>query len=287
MPSRLNALAAKTTNVSRVIAKIAGIESIANITSNAATITSAAAAASPARRRPGTAGCRRAPSSTADPAQRAHRDVFSGSTCSPPWRAIFTAVNASRAPSTYVVDVERVERGRAADDEQRRAARSPRRCRRSTRAGAARPAPRRTRTAPRTRTGCRATATSRRGTRRGTPRRPCGRRGQQHAGEPGADAVQMTDQTARAAHGRGARRSRRRGRRPGRGRRTRRARARDEHCDLLRGRESVSKVWPAGMLRTGAPGPGATVVTNTPSRRATSLASPRVSAVRRAGPMGS
>ena len=59
MPSRLNAFAAKTTNVSRVIAKIAGIESIANITSNAATITSADAAGV-ARRR--------------DAPQRAHRE---------------------------------------------------------------------------------------------------------------------------------------------------------------------------------------------------------------------
>ena len=36
---------------------------------------------------------------------------------------------------------------------------------------------------------------------------------------------------------------------------------RDEHCDLLRGRESVSKVWPARMLRTGAPGRASAGVT--------------------------
>ena len=40
MPHRLRALAANTTKVSVVTAKIAAIESIANITSNAATATS-------------------------------------------------------------------------------------------------------------------------------------------------------------------------------------------------------------------------------------------------------
>ncbi len=69
MPSRLNAFAANTTNVSRVIAKIAGIESIANITSKTATMTRADAAGV-------AAGARRLRTRIAS--------VLSGSTCSPP-----------------------------------------------------------------------------------------------------------------------------------------------------------------------------------------------------------
>ena len=113
MPSRLNAFAAKTTNVSRVIAKIAGIESIANITSNAATMTSAASSgvAGACRRR-----CvnRRSPSYSLGERhhapQRAHREGLSGSTSSPPWRAIFTAVNEQQRAEHVRRRVERVER---------------------------------------------------------------------------------------------------------------------------------------------------------------------------------
>jgi hypothetical protein len=87
MPSRLNALAANTRNGSRVIASTAGIESIANITSNAATITIAARNGVRPR------GTRRRSVRIAT--------VRSGSMCSPaPPRAIFHAVSASSAPST-------------------------------------------------------------------------------------------------------------------------------------------------------------------------------------------
>ena len=89
MPSRLNAFAANTTNVSRVIAKIAGIESIANITSKTATMTRA------------DCGRGRRPAGEALASTRI-ASVLSGSTCSP-LRAIFTAVYASSAPSTYVI----------------------------------------------------------------------------------------------------------------------------------------------------------------------------------------
>src|SRR5215218_585904 len=106
MPSRLNAFAANTTNVSRVIAKIAGIESIANMTSNAATMTSAAMSGVAAHW-PRTFVIRRPPSYSRETGttRRSARMASerSGSTSSPLWRAIFTAVTASRAPSTYVM----------------------------------------------------------------------------------------------------------------------------------------------------------------------------------------
>ncbi len=77
---------------------------------------------------------------------------------------------------------------------------------------------------------------------------------QQDAGEPGADDGPDHGPSERAPY-----RRRPRGAGDdvdGQGDEDERAERepRDEHCDLLRGRESVSKVWPARMLRAGAPG---------------------------------
>ena len=77
MPSRLKAFAAKTTKVSRVTAKIAGIESIANIRSKAATVASAASSGV-AIRRPSAIVVRREPSYSSeigiDAAKQPHRE---------------------------------------------------------------------------------------------------------------------------------------------------------------------------------------------------------------------
>ena len=103
MPSRLKAFAAKTTKVSRVMAKIAGIESIANIRSKAATIASAASSGVASRRPPVTV-VRCEPSYSLEIGITRRRSLIasvdSGSISSLPCRAIFTAVNASSTPST-------------------------------------------------------------------------------------------------------------------------------------------------------------------------------------------